>query len=112
MREPSRLTKLRYSHVKNEQSYFWYRCECGTEKVIQKSSVLRGLTRSCGCLRREKAAIHINNLPEGVRGRGAGRKPGFKGFNTNKGKVRIIVNGRRKYITQEELAEMYYSGGQ
>lgn len=94
------------------QSYFWYRCECGTEKVIHKSSVDRGLTRSCGCLQREKAAIHINNLPDGVRGRGAGRKPGFKGSCVNKGKVRIMVDGKRKHVTMQELAEMYYSGGQ
>ena len=80
MKEPSRLTRLRYSHMgKNFQSYFWYRCECGTEKLILKNSVERGLTRSCGCLKREKAAIHINNLPKGVRGRGAGRKPGLQG---------------------------------
>ena len=29
------------------------RCACGTEKEIYHQSLVRGLTRSCGCLRRE-----------------------------------------------------------
>lgn len=34
------------------------RCECGTEKRIAASSVRLGLTRSCGCLSRERTRTH------------------------------------------------------
>jgi hypothetical protein len=35
----------------------WYwlcRCECGVEKTISGASLISGVTRSCGCLRREQ----------------------------------------------------------
>ena len=113
MKEKSRLTWLRYSHMGNHySSYHWYRCECGNEKLIRKSSVDRGSTRSCGCLQRENGRRAMARMPEELKGKGGGRKPGFTGSNVNKGKIRIMVNGRRKHVTEQELAEMYYSGGE
>jgi len=32
------------------------RCDCGTEKVVAGQSLRAGLSRSCGCLRRETTA--------------------------------------------------------
>jgi len=40
--------------LKNRRKYFKCRCECGTEKDIAANSVLRGLTKSCGCFRDER----------------------------------------------------------
>lgn len=34
-------------------SLWLFRCECGNEKIINKTSVMRGLTLSCGCLNKE-----------------------------------------------------------
>ena len=31
------------------------RCDCGNEKVVRGVNLKSGMTRSCGCLRREKA---------------------------------------------------------
>lgn len=31
-----------------------YRCQCGTEKIIQRGNVNSGLVKSCGCLRRQR----------------------------------------------------------
>lgn len=30
------------------------RCDCGNETVVLRTNLKRGLTRSCGCLRRER----------------------------------------------------------
>ena len=79
-------------------SYHWYRCECGNEKLIRKSSVDRGSTRSCGCLQRENGRRAMARMPEELKGKGAGRKPGFTQPNVNKGKIRIMVDGRRRNI--------------
>ena len=39
-----------YDKTKNCSQNFWlFRCDCGKEKVINKQSVIRGLTTSCGC---------------------------------------------------------------
>lgn len=32
-------------------------CDCGTQKVIRTNALHRGATQSCGCLRKERAAV-------------------------------------------------------
>jgi hypothetical protein len=39
------------------------RCECGNEVIVRGANLRAGLTRSCGCLRRE-----ISSLPKVGRG--------------------------------------------
>lgn len=34
-------------------SYWKVRCECGSEKQVRRQGLLRGATRSCGCLQKE-----------------------------------------------------------
>lgn len=34
-------------------------CECGNRKVVQYSSLVSGLTRSCGCLHKEQAVCNL-----------------------------------------------------
>src|SRR5699024_10390857 len=47
------LTVVKEVERKNVRR-FLCRCECGTEKVYNGIDVLRGHTKSCGCLRRRK----------------------------------------------------------
>lgn len=37
----------------------WYlcRCDCGNQAVVREDALKRGQTKSCGCLRREKARL-------------------------------------------------------
>lgn len=45
------LTYLRISHVgKDKREYWIFKCECGNQKIIRKSKVKYGETKSCGCL--------------------------------------------------------------
>lgn len=41
--------------IKKEKKHWHIRClcDCGTEKLILQDSVIRGVTQSCGCMRRE-----------------------------------------------------------
>ena len=39
-------------------TYVYCQCECGNEVNILRSSLLSGLTRSCGCLQREKCSTN------------------------------------------------------
>lgn len=52
-----------------------YRCECGTEKEINKYNVRDGNTKSCGCYRRELALLAMST-----------HKDKFGGGNTRHGK--------------------------
>lgn len=46
------------------QIYYSCRCDCGNTKIIRANSLVRGATRSCGCLAKEKS-----------------NKPNYKGEN-------------------------------
>jgi hypothetical protein len=47
-----RLTVVEFSHVKAGRYMMWLcRCECGVFKDVPSYSLVRGTTRSCGCLR-------------------------------------------------------------
>lgn len=50
-----RLTVLKKAEYKTKarQAHWWCRCECGNELIVNGSSLRRGLTKSCGCLRDE-----------------------------------------------------------
>lgn len=57
-----RWTVVRYSGLRrtsaggrNSLRCYLCRCDCGTERVVIGSTLTRGLSRSCGCLRREAA---------------------------------------------------------
>lgn len=118
--EPSRLTYLRHDHYKKFKvsvtykkgpakqkrkiSYGLYRCECGTEKVVQDNLVKTNTVRSCGCLRTDlsgRVEQLIKMYEEGVKI----KKP------ANDDMIKIeepIGSGRYKWITEKELEDMYY----
>lgn len=63
------LTALRFSHRGGalRVPYFWFRCSCGNEKLLNGYRVAAGRTKSCGCIRSKH--IHemnaLKRLPEG-----------------------------------------------
>lgn len=48
-----RLTVLEERRRQGSHPRLLVRCDCGTEKEVDRQAVLRGRTRSCGCLERE-----------------------------------------------------------
>lgn len=57
-----RLTAVLFSHTDRHRSSFWFfKCDCGTEKIIKASSVMQGNVKSCGCLHRETATHLCRN---------------------------------------------------
>lgn len=50
------LTELKFSHVKRGHYYALFRCECGTEKILERGNVAAGKIKSCGCLKRKMMA--------------------------------------------------------
>ena len=48
-----------FEHRKQGRAARWFvRCDCGKEKTASSASLLSGLTRSCGCLRRETSRVN------------------------------------------------------
>ena len=48
-----RLSAIRFSEIKNGQSYWYFKCDCGKEKVINLANVRHHKQLSCGCLGNE-----------------------------------------------------------
>lgn len=80
-----KLTVIKLDHIKRTNRNLYYylcECDCGNKHIVLKSSLLNGLTRSCGCyntqVRKEqckKRAIHnltdtrLHSIWEKMRGR-------------------------------------------
>lgn len=51
-----RLTVIKLAYTKRASKILYYylcKCDCGNEHIVLKSSLLNGLTRSCGCYNTE-----------------------------------------------------------
>ena len=65
-----RLTVLGLDHTTEIGRTYWLcKCECGTEKVIRKDGLTRGVTISCGCYNKEVLASMYTDLKGKVFGR-------------------------------------------
>jgi hypothetical protein len=112
----NRLTFVRFHHFyyytrkgyTEKIPFDVYRCECGKEVVKRRVSVKSknpNSVFSCGCLRMENVRkLHASGLA--VKGNKAGRKKGCTPHN--KGKIRIIQDGKIRYVNDRELAELHY----
>ena len=118
--EGTRLTQLKFSHMgKHRVSYYEYMCECGTLKVLRRSHVKAGRTKSCGCLNKEvyPRTLEQYYFKKGER-KGVSTSPdtewkkggipwnkGLKtGLSWKKGKIMIkYPNGKKEWIQVEPL---------
>lgn len=49
----NRWLVLSFEYSKRPHHYWKCRCECGEERILQANAIIRGSSRSCGCLRVE-----------------------------------------------------------
>jgi hypothetical protein len=52
-----RLTAIKFSHKNKNKLYWLFKCDCGNEKIVEKSKAISGHTKSCGCYSREKTSV-------------------------------------------------------
>ena len=64
-----RLTAICPVAKNNRNAVLWLcECDCGLDAIIESSSLVRGLTRSCGCLDREAHQLRPNRTTHGQSG--------------------------------------------
>ena len=66
--EYGRLTAIKFIY-KNKLGYqcWLFKCSCGNKKVISINYIRSGVTKSCGCFRREQnALLNLNNTTHGM----------------------------------------------
>lgn len=54
----ARLVVVGRAPVKNQARHYVCQCDCGKETIVKAEHLRSGNTRSCGCLKREKAAAN------------------------------------------------------
>lgn len=58
----NRWTVLRFDRIERGKTLFLCRCACGTKRPVRSDQLVRGISKSCGCLKREIAAAQIRRL--------------------------------------------------
>ena len=56
-----KLTVIKFSHIKKYRSNWECLCECGNTKIVATPNLRNGDTKSCGCLKKEKAYTRNKN---------------------------------------------------
>lgn len=59
-----RLKPLYIHHVKDGMPYWFCQCDCGNTKIVSRAYLVDGVTRSCGCLRRELARENLIDIKD------------------------------------------------
>lgn len=61
-----RLTAIKPAEKNKHGRWMWLcKCSCGNEKIVSSNALLRGYTKSCGCLDKEKHITHPNRRTHG-----------------------------------------------
>lgn len=50
-----KLTIIEVAYQKDYRTYLRCKCDCGKEKIILRENITRGLTRSCGCYKKNNS---------------------------------------------------------
>lgn len=89
----------------------WHcRCDCGCETDVYAESLLRGITRSCGCWNKEQSMKMHDHMHyrddtcverlKRVQLDSTRSKAGFRGlFITKSGRYRVMINFQKKHYT-------------
>jgi len=88
----------------DSKPYDLYQCICGNKKIASRLSVkskAQKSTWSCGCITRETIK-QVNADKKNVHKTHSGHPA------HNKGKVQILEDGRKRYVTEQELREIHY----
>lgn len=67
------LIAIKFDHRTKKNCFWRFKCICGKEPIIRRSSVIKGETKSCGCMKAEilKNREPTWSKPEGVAARNA-----------------------------------------
>jgi hypothetical protein len=95
-RKFGKLSVIKFSHMKNKQSYWLCKCDCGVEKLIAGNSLNHGKSKSCGCRK--------GRFTHGLSG-----KPGYKQYLLSdpvrklrhyiSARIRLALKGKKNYCS-------------
>ena len=51
-----RWTVLDFAGIENHKSKWLCECECGTKRIVRQTNLIQGISKSCGCYKRDRTA--------------------------------------------------------
>lgn len=75
------LTVQKLAYKKSRKLYYTCLCECGCEVDVRKDQLIRGITKSCGCLQKD---IAEKTMTENMKKHGLSNHPLHRIFNSMK----------------------------
>lgn len=57
----NRLTVINFQFERKNHKYYLCQCDCGKNTIVERSSLIRGNTKSCGCFKKEYLKTLIDN---------------------------------------------------
>jgi hypothetical protein len=94
------LTAKKYSHTKNKQTFWFFKCTCGNEKLFRPNKVFslsKGI-KNCGCKRDVGGNPAINLVYKSYKG---GAKRRNLNFNLSKNEFKEITSKKCHYCNIE-----------
>ena len=86
----------KYGHLK------WLcKCDCGEERIVWGNNLIRGNTKSCGCLYKETSPKNRKNLPPGI----ANMRTIISGYKDS-----ARIRGYDYKLTEEQFKELTQKG--
>lgn len=96
-----RLTIIELHHVgKYYQKFYLCKCSCGKEKVVGRTAIVSGATKSCGCLNKEINTGNKNNF-----------RHGFTSYNQRQPRVYKVWAGMKERCSNKNRADYCRYGG-
>lgn len=97
-----RLTVIERDYSKKNRTYWLCQCECGNKKIVESCNLRKGLTKSCGCLQKERSS-EVNLID--LTGRNFGR------LTVLKRDIKNTKNGAVLWICQCECGNIISTTG-
>lgn len=98
-------TVLKYNGCDGKNTTYLCKCSCGIEKVVRRNTLLKGLSKSCGC----KRGYHVSESQSGKPKKGHPNP--FCGMGEGKTRLHIIWDGmKRRCNCPTDKHYMWYGG--
>ncbi len=101
-----KLTVVSFAGIRKRIPYWNCECNCGNGKTISQYSLLKGTTKSCGCLKKEMMQSISREKPEDIVGNRYGRLIVLENVGRRKGSLMCKVRcdcGKEKIVYKHHL---------
>lgn len=95
-----RLTVAELDHVEKSRRYLLCKCDCGNTTVVREGNLKNGITKSCGCIKKE----YLQNRKKGKTKRVKARKNNGGVYSLPFGEIELKGNYENNTLREYKLS--------